>query len=202
MFRVFLSLVLATEGASARGGAARRSARAERDRYSDLMARAQAGDGEAYNTLLLEIQPIIEMCIGRRVSRVVDRGDLVQEVLLSIHLSRDSFDPSRPFLPWMKTILNHRLVDYFRSTSRRGKWAGLSGNDHVENALTLEAGGEASVALSEVVATFSESQRELFRMLTDTPLSRDEMADSLGVEPGNLRVQIHRLGVRIREALD
>jgi RNA polymerase sigma-70 factor (ECF subfamily) len=202
MFRFFLSLALTVNGGPTPHNAGRASVRPERDRYSALMGRAQAGDGEAYNTLLSEIEPIISICVGRRVSRVVDRGDLVQEVLLSIHLSRDSFDPSRPFLPWMKTILNHRLVDYFRSANRRGKWGGLSVNDDVQNALTLESGSEANVALTEVVATFSESQRELFRMLTDTALSRDEMADLLGVEPGNLRVQIHRLGARIREALD
>jgi RNA polymerase sigma-70 factor (ECF subfamily) len=46
----------------------------------------------------------------------------LQDVLLSLHAVRATYDPSRPFMPWVFAIVGNRLVDgarrYVRSSGR------------------------------------------------------------------------------------
>jgi RNA polymerase sigma-70 factor, ECF subfamily len=40
--------------------------------------------------------------------------DLLQEILLSIHKSRHTYNNDRPFRPWVFTIAKFRLLDHLR----------------------------------------------------------------------------------------
>ncbi len=40
--------------------------------------------------------------------------DLVQETLVSVHRKLQTFDPSRPYLPWLAAIARYRWVDALR----------------------------------------------------------------------------------------
>ena len=62
---------------------------------SDWMAAAQAGDRNAYEALLRDCVPIIKS-VARRQGVPADQvDDVVQEVLLSIHRARATYDPAR-----------------------------------------------------------------------------------------------------------
>jgi RNA polymerase sigma-70 factor (ECF subfamily) len=77
------------------------------------MALALAGNKSAYRFLLDECRRWLEAYYRRRVPpHMID--DLVQETLLSIHSKRQSFDTSRPFLPWLAAIARYRWVDALR----------------------------------------------------------------------------------------
>lgn len=178
------------------------------DRYSELMARAQTGDRDAYAVLLGEIQPIVRLCVGRKVFQVHQRDDVIQDILLSIHVARDSFDPSRSFLPWMRSIMNHRLIDYYRASRRRNETPTVNENgptDAVEDDFSLGKtipSAEATIAFKEELSSLSPAQHRLLNLLTTSALSQEEIAQKLGIEAGNLRVQIHRLSTRIKAALE
>src|SRR5689334_14326828 len=79
--------------------------------FEALMKRAQAGDAAAYVELLNEITPILRRTIRRQRAflSTEDIEDLVQEVLLSVHAVRATYDPSRPFIPWLFAITKNRL---------------------------------------------------------------------------------------------
>jgi RNA polymerase sigma-70 factor (ECF subfamily) len=77
------------------------------------MARALEGDKPAYRFLLDQCQRWLKAYYHRRVPpHMVD--DLVQETLLSVHSKRQSFDTSRPFLPWLAAIARYRWIDALR----------------------------------------------------------------------------------------
>lgn len=42
----------------------------------------------------------------------------MQDVLLSLHAVRATYDPQRPFMPWLLAILRNRLVDGARRHGR------------------------------------------------------------------------------------
>ena len=44
--------------------------------------------------------------------------DLVQETLISLHGKLSSYDPERPFLPWLAAIARYRFVDHLRRITR------------------------------------------------------------------------------------
>src|SRR5258706_11551131 len=86
--------------------------------WGALMARAQTGDQVAYRQLLTEITPYVRS-IAARYHRVrEDIEDAVQDVLLSVHVIRHSYDPSRPFGPWLATIADRRALDRLRKRLR------------------------------------------------------------------------------------
>jgi len=64
-----------------------------------LMARAQQGDSNAYVILLRAITPRIRQLVRARRGFLgeSDVEDVVQEVLLSVHAVRATYDPARPF---------------------------------------------------------------------------------------------------------
>lgn len=78
------------------------------------MAAAQAGDQAAYRRLLDALLPYLRAYSYRHLSRGDAAEDLVQEILLTVHRIRHTYDPSRPFLPWLAVIAKRRLIDHLR----------------------------------------------------------------------------------------
>ncbi|MEM6476311.1 MAG: sigma factor, partial [Pseudomonadota bacterium] len=86
---------------------------ADEPTFARLMAAAQDGDKVAANVLLTEAGVWLERYFRRRVpDHQID--DLVQEVLIALHTKRATFDPARPFLPWLAAIARYRWVDHLR----------------------------------------------------------------------------------------
>src|SRR5260221_8315955 len=86
-----------------------------------LMQAAQGGDTQAYVLLLKEITPRLRQIVRaqRRFLKIEDVEDLVQDILLSLHAVRATYDPGRPFLPWLQAIARNRMADGARRYVRR-----------------------------------------------------------------------------------
>ena len=83
-----------------------------------LMAAAQAGDRAAYERLLRAILPFIRAIVARQ-HRTQDRvEDAVQDVLLTVHRVRHTYDPARPFTHWLATLARRRSIDLLRRRMR------------------------------------------------------------------------------------
>ena len=82
---------------------------------------AQAGDRVAYVALLAETARILKRVVQGRAwfLPASDREDLVQDILLSLHAARATYDPERPFLPWLMSVARNRIIDNARRNSRR-----------------------------------------------------------------------------------
>ena len=57
--------------------------------------------------------PLLMRWFRRKVAPA-DLDDLVQDTLLAVHQRRASWDPARPFLPWLAAIARYRWVDRLR----------------------------------------------------------------------------------------
>lgn len=91
------------------------------DGLGPLMRATQAGDAKACATLLervaFEVRHIVRHQPGFAEAEEVE--DLVQDVLLSVHGARGTYDAKRPFMPWLTAIIRHRLADTPRRNVRR-----------------------------------------------------------------------------------
>src|SRR5260221_14627008 len=86
--------------------------------WSIYMARAQAGAREAYRRLLEAVTPYLRSIAARHFQNSGDIEDVVQEVLLTVHAVRHTYDPARPFGPWLVAIANRRALDGLRRQGR------------------------------------------------------------------------------------
>ena len=121
------------------------------DEWTGLMRSAIAGDSAAYHRLLRAVTPVLRAAARRGLARAgqpVDQSeDIVQDILLAVHLKRHTWDVSAPFAPWLFAIARNKLIDALR---RRGRRIFVDIDDFAET-LPGEAPAEAASA-SEVAA--------------------------------------------------
>jgi len=71
--------------------------------WEDLMRAANRGEQQPYVQLLREITPVVRGIVRARGSALGNEGceDVVQDVLLTIHLKRQSWREDAPLRPWL-----------------------------------------------------------------------------------------------------
>ena len=143
-------------------------------------------------------------CRSSRASRgawgvAPDRmDDVVQEVLLAVHRARRTYDPARPFLPWLRVIAQRRSADSFRVQSRRHAWEvsePLSYEAHPDPAAPADqvlGQAEQEARLAVAVAVLPDRQREAMEHLARQDLTLAEAAARTGRTTGALKVSLHR----------
>ena len=185
------------------GGAGQTHSVRELD-WSILMARAQDGDRGAYRRLLEEITPFLRSLAARRHRDLSDVEDAVQDVLLTLHAIRHTYDPARPFGPWLVAIANQRLIDRLRRQGRlRSRETALMPEHE-----TFSAGQpnlcEKSLdrrELREAVEKLPAGQRQAVRLLKLEERSLKEAAAISGMSIGSLKVATHRALKSLRKIL-
>ena len=97
--------------------------REHEEEWADLMRWGNAGDSGAYRRLLKAVTPVLRAVKRRGLARAgqpVDQSeDIVQEILLAVHLKRHTWDADAPFSPWLFAIARNKLVDALRRRGRR-----------------------------------------------------------------------------------
>jgi RNA polymerase sigma-70 factor (ECF subfamily) len=181
-----------------------RAAREAEARWSRGMRAAQQGEAEAYQELLQELLVVVRRMVRARLSDSDAAEDVVQIVLLSIHRARHTYQPSRPFGPWMRSIVRNAVTDAHRARGRRaGREVGVEAIDSLPdpNASAVPADARLSPELGAALAGLSEKQREAVELIHLQGLSVAEAALRAGVSPGALKVRAHRGYRALREKL-
>lgn len=177
------------------------------ERYAALIRAAQNGDAEAYHRLLRELAVFLRNIVRsrNRALGAEDVEDIVQDVLLSIHSVRATYDPAKPFLPWLYAILRNRLADAARRYSRRNKHETL-----VDELPVTFADGNANIEkdtygdpdqLRQAIQALPEAQRDAIEMLKIKEMSLKEASALSGSSIASLKVSVHRGIANLRKAL-
>jgi RNA polymerase sigma-70 factor (ECF subfamily) len=176
------------------------------EQLSQLMRAAQSGDAVAYTGLL----EAITFRIRRRVSSrrhfagTQEVEDLVQDVLLSVHAVRATYDPSRPFGPWLAAIIRNRLADGARRYARRAHEVAVDTLDVTfanPAANTSEAEYRDPEALLQAIRGLPRGQRQAVELMKLRGLSLKEAAEATGSSVAALKVATHRAMASLRRAL-
>lgn len=164
------------------------------DEWSALMARAQAGDAIAYRRLLIGVAPYLRAIASRSHRQSSDVEDAVQDILLTLHAVRHTYDPQRPFKPWLAGIAQHRIIDRLRS---RGRIAAreVSFEPEHETFAAPEANTELKMdhhAVHAGLATLPEGQRQAIVLLKIQEMSLKQASEATGLSIAALKVSTHR----------
>ncbi len=165
-------------------------------RLRALMKAAQAGDGAAYAELLKLSIPIISRVVKSQRIPNLETDDVVQDVLLSLHSVRHTFDPDRPFTPWLASIARHRLIDAHRRRSRVTR--NESSIPEIPETFSddktkwgVESQGDPEL-LRRAIADLPAGQRNAVELLKLKELSLKEAAVASGMSIAALKVAVHR----------
>ena len=152
-----------------------------------LMGMAQAGDRIAYATLLESCQRWLRRYYARRIGPG-QLDDLVQDTLLSLHRKRSSYDPARPFLPWLAAIARYRWIDHLRKLYR-------SDETELHNTFAAEPdepGITARISLERLFTHLPSAQVAAIEMVKIEGLSVSEASRATGQSESLIKVNIHR----------
>ena len=156
--RVMTLNAVASSGLSARksvGG----SGMAESD-WRGLMIAAQSGNGGAYRRLLEEVGAWLRRYYRRRLPpSMID--DAAQDALLAVHQKRHTYDPARPFEPWLAAIARYKWIDRLRALKRAPSEA-LSLDIEVED---HEMAVVTATVLDALLRGLKPAQSEVIRLV-------------------------------------
>jgi RNA polymerase sigma factor (sigma-70 family) len=184
-----------------------RESRIPDDGLAELMKAAQVGDKDAYLRLMQEITPRLRRIVhrNRRFLNAEDIEDLVQDILLSVHAVRSTYDSRRPFMPWLLAITRNRLADgarrYARTAGREVNTEDLDVTFSDENANTITEPYGDRDALKQAIDSLPAGQRCAVEMLKLNELSLKEAATISGMSIGALKVATHRAMIALRRML-
>ena len=143
---------------------------------------------------MIEVVTLVRDFVRKRLHQPDWREEIVQETLLSIHRGRHTYDPERPFCPWMYGIARHRLSDHVEMQRRRNRTELLT-NTEVEELASPEVSveGEGSAGfLDQALAHLSKTQREVIQMLKLEGFSVAEISKRTGLTASTVKVTAHR----------
>ena len=160
--------------------------------WAELMRAGLAGDAAAYRQLLEAIAPRLRRFAVHGLSRIgnADAEDVVQEILLAIHLKRQTWMQDQPFLPWLNAIARHKLIDVMRRKGRRGE-VPIEGLIDVLPDTPPEPESSHS-ELTKLVSYLDGKQLEVVQGISLNGDSITETAMRLGMSEGAVRVALHR----------
>ncbi len=173
-------------------------------RLAAWMQAAQAGDKRAYADLLRACTPLIGRIAARQGLTGASIEDAVQDTLITIHQARHTYDPARPFLPWLRALARHRAIDQQRRRGRTASW-------EVHAPLAVEAAPEPSAAADATLAAREDAervramverlppgQRQAVEHLALGERSLEDTAAATGRTKVALKVNLHRAILSMR----
>lgn len=155
------------------------------------MEQAVAGDDFAYHQVLVAITAALTRSLRGRALRLgIDVEDIVQDVLLALHLKRETWIRGTPVAPWVNAIARNKIIDAWRRRSRRPQVT----IESVADTLTFEVDprDEMSGDLERGLAALTPRQRDVLTAVSLQGYTATETAQRLAISDVAVRVTMHR----------
>ncbi|AXC50917.1 hypothetical protein DRW48_15635 [Paracoccus suum] len=164
------------------------------ENWEALLRAANAGDSAAYARFLTVVTPTIRGIVRSRAGTSAggmdpaDCEDVVQTVLLAIHLRRASWRPDAPVRPWLYAIARHKLIDALRA---RRLTLPL---DDLAEVLPAPAPTDPAdrVDAQRLLARLPPREAAILRATALEGHTAAEAGADLGMTEGAVRVALHR----------
>ena len=157
------------------------------ERWGRLMVAAQAGERQAYERLLRELDAWLRRYYARRLPRPAAE-DATQEALLAIHAKRHTYAPSRSFGAWLMAIARHKRIDRLCEASRFR-------SESLDDEVPVEDQGDVAInaaALDNLLGQLKPAQASVIRLVKLRGFSIACASDATGQSAALVKINIHR----------
>ena len=171
------------------------------DKYTALATLFRSGlEGNQvdYARFLASITPRLKRMVGKRLN-MAEVDDVVQEILISIHKARHTYDGLRPLMPWIASIAKFRITDHLRKhyTSRRDKTVDISDLENILADVTEEAGDRESI--DELLEDVPEQHKRILTLMHVEGFTAKEVGAQMNMNESAVKVAAHRAIKKIRK---
>lgn len=168
-----------------------------------LMMQSLKGDQRAYAALLQETSRLLRPFLSRRLSAASEVDDLLQEILLSIHKARHTYDGKRPYKPWAYAIARFRLQDFLRA-HYADQLRHAVDFDELEETLP-EYVTEPAMSYESIereVQKLPDKQASILQLMHQDGYTSREVAEKMGMNESAVKVAAHRAYKLLRKKLE
>jgi RNA polymerase sigma-70 factor, ECF subfamily len=165
-----------------------------------LMSRYQQADEEAARALIQSVSPQLLRYFTVQESTRRFADDLLQDTWMRIHKARHTYRGGEPVLPWIFAIARYAILDNYRRV-RRIELRELQ-VDELPHAATPPADSTArEIDMDVLLASLTQSQREVVLMLKVSGMSIEEVARATRSTAGSVKQKAHRAYQKLRDIL-
>lgn len=175
------------------------------DQLRELMILAQKGDTAAYNRLLTALRRII---IGYTRKKIFNQNlveDVVQDVLVGIHKARHTYQPDRPFKPWLNAIIRYKTIDAIRKIGRNREHEAEEASD-IETFYEDKTNKHTQTLdrhdLTSALKKLPHKQQKVVVLMKINGLSVKEVGKLLSLSESAVKVTAHRAYKNLKAELE
>lgn len=178
----------------------------------ELVARAKAGDDEAFAQLMRDNEKRIYNLTLRMTGNPDDAMDLAQEAFLNAWRGLKFFKGDSAFSTWVYRLASNACIDHLRRKTRRQDISATMPTNEEDDSSPdipderfqpeqeLER-QELRQAVTDGLQQLSDEHRQVLVMREINGLTYQEIADVLDLEPGTVKSRIARARNSLRKIL-
>jgi len=167
------------------------------------MKQSLAGDQRTYAELLQATSRLLQPYLSKRLNSASEVDDVLQEILISVHKARHTYDGKRPYKPWVYAIAKFRLHDHLRAhyndqlhhADDLSEIEEILPEDVTEPVLSYES-------ISIEVEKLPEKQATILRLMHQEGYTAREVAEKIGMSESAVKVAAHRAYKVLRKKLE
>jgi RNA polymerase sigma-70 factor (ECF subfamily) len=175
------------------------------EELADIVRRATAGDGRAFEQLMRETSSSVRTVLRQYARSAEDVEDLLQEVFLRALQKLHTLDDPARFTSWVYAIARNAGLDHIRARQRRPTTS-LDDQLHEPSddnpgPVDLAEVRELSRRVQSGAARLSPRDATLLAMVTTLGFTPTDVAGTLGMSHTAAKVAVHRARQRLRNAM-
>lgn len=164
--------------------------------------RAQAGEIEAFDTLVARHQSTMTALLYRFAPSRADLEDLLQETFVRAWRSLPKWRAEKPFVHWLKRVAVHTALDFYRR-HQRTPFSRLAEGEALETVAASEASSPPGAAreVRWILAQLPPEDGALMTLLYLNEMPLGEAAGHFGWSLANAKIRAFRARRRLKTLL-
>lgn len=156
-----------------------------------LIARARAGDRQAFARLIEDNYDFIFRTACKWSGRRSEADDIAQEVCIKLATAIQSFDGRSAFTSWLYRVTLNAVRDHQRAQVRRGRHIDALAEVHPEDSPPDQEDRVAVRELWAAVRQLPEQQRDAVLLVYGEEMTHAAAAAIMGCKEGTVSSHIH-----------
>ena len=154
--------------------------------------------------LWTQAQPAVSAFVYALVGDARMRDEILQDVAVAVLESFGSYDPTRPFLPWVLAIARNETANARKARGRFPALLSEAAEDSLAAAVAEVGEGERDLLafLDDCLQRVRGQPREICDMRYRGGLSLVRIATTLGLAPNTVSKTLQRVREQLRECIE
>jgi len=171
---------------------------------SKVVVMARRGDADAFAQLVQRYQTPVYNLAYRTLGDAAEAEDAAQETFLRAYQRLRTYNPERPFAPWLMSIATHYCIDRLRRRRFQGPsldddaWMGqIQADDPAPDEVAIQ--NERAADAQQLLDALPPDYRMVVVLKYWNDLSVEEIARVTGDSVSSVKVKLHRARQRMAQ---